>query len=418
MCSWPVLSGSLPPPLLHVLLALPVVHVGAADVRDRDLDDERAGFRIRHRVLADLEALAQPHPRGQPAGLSHGGRSFGLRVSRDRRPVYIVARSGDPRHSGPSDPPPVASPSVSLARTRRAESRQPSKSRIPRSRIDRRGRSSKARRRRFRTSSAHLSPQARVVGLQPPDVPGSLPMGVAARVDDQCRSALHRLGQRVVAAVTDHDVRGRVNGPEIAPLLRQPHATGGVHRPGGRDRLPGCGRPAHQIELNVAEFSKRAACNPESGPGHRSPSRPSTRSSDPAGPGRVACGPPRSWRRNREGYIPDVATPEPGGVFKAEVLVDESRPPIAGDQHLVKQFPHVRDPQAMQGADAVVPRGRAQHQDLPGPRLPEDLAKLVEHPRRPMIDHDDVGTKLRTSPSRNPCRAARAPAGRAPAARG
>ena len=215
-----------------------------------------------------------------------------------RRPVYIVARIGDPRHSwsvgadpgGESQRLPCPQHTGKLPAAIEVEtSTIPDRSPRPLVRKRARGGSGRGRPLPLRRPG--------VVGLQPPDVPGSLPMGVAARVDDQCRSALHRLGQRVVAAVTDHDVRGRVNGPEIAPLLRQPHATGGVHRPGGRDRLPGCGRPAHQIELDVAEFSKRAACNPESGPGRRSPNRPSTRSSGPAGPGRVAGGPPRrSWR--------------------------------------------------------------------------------------------------------------------------
>jgi hypothetical protein len=36
-----------------------IVHVGAADVGQRDLDEHRAGLGLRHRILADFEGLAR-----------------------------------------------------------------------------------------------------------------------------------------------------------------------------------------------------------------------------------------------------------------------------------------------------------------------------------------------------------------------
>src|SRR5947207_90535 len=56
-----------------VLLAAPVVQVGAAHVRERDLDERGPGLRLGHRVFADLEGLARPVEYRQACRLGHGG---------------------------------------------------------------------------------------------------------------------------------------------------------------------------------------------------------------------------------------------------------------------------------------------------------------------------------------------------------
>ena len=60
--------GIRPPELRDVELATPLVEVGAADVRQGRLDDDRARLRVGHRVLADDHRLAGAVERRDPAG--------------------------------------------------------------------------------------------------------------------------------------------------------------------------------------------------------------------------------------------------------------------------------------------------------------------------------------------------------------
>src|SRR5262245_18772598 len=66
-----VIERKRPSHLRVVLLAPPVVHVGAADVRQRDLDEHGPRLWIRDRVLADLEGLARAVEHRQPCRLGH-----------------------------------------------------------------------------------------------------------------------------------------------------------------------------------------------------------------------------------------------------------------------------------------------------------------------------------------------------------
>ena len=193
---------------------------------------------------------------------------------------------------------------------------------------------------------------------------------VLSRIHHQGRATLHRLRQRVVAAVADDDVRRRVEGaarqgarpppgpvrrraamppgpaPESAPSARTrcrsgpsgtPASAGDTARPshGRRSPIPRSRRPSdHQVRNRAAGVCLR--------------SRPAR----------------RAGRRTR-----DTGTSQ-SRAGEAQFLVADGGPPIARDQERVVQSPERFQPEDRRRRYLHAPgtENRPEHVDLQGPR--------------------------------------------------